>query len=833
MIDEIPKILNKFSTNLKDAINIAFSATQESGTNQLSSDFLLYGLASQKGGIAAEILKNSGLKLAELEVKIIKQKDLSSNANLGKLLNNKNKTFKKDDFVSLTEDTENLLLKAFSCANKHNHKFIGTEHLLWAILQIKKCQAFVLLRDLKCNLRYIEEQANIMLKNTEKFADMTKHYETSNKKNREALRFYCSNICDKKILKNFDRIVGREKEIERIINILGRKQKNNPLLVGESGVGKTAIIYGLAKKIFEKKVPGFLKDKKIFKLDSAKLIAGTVFRGEFEMRLKALIDELAQNKNVILFIDEINSIISMGQANGAFDAGSILKPAMSSSNLQIICTSSFADYKKTIENDNSLVRRFQLIKINEPNEIETMKILKGIRANFEKFHRTKISDDAIESAVYLSKRYLHNRFLPDKAIDVLDETLSRHKIEHGRIVVNDKLLILDKKLDQIKLDKERKVKEEKFKEALVLKREEIAITEKIYSILDDTKIWPEIFASDIAKTLSLMTDIPLDTLVTKEKEKLLNLENILGKKVIGQEQAIELVAKFIRRARAGISSPNRPIGSFLFLGPTGVGKTELAKVLAMEVFGNIDDLIRIDMSEFSEKFNISKLIGAPAGYIGYEEGGKLTEAVKRKPYAVVLFDEIEKAHPDVFNLFLQVLDDGVLTDAAGTKVDFKNTIIIMTSNTGTKSITKNAVGFGETEKYNPENFDKTYEDYKQEILSDVKKEYRPEFLNRIDRVVIFKPLGPESIKIIIDLQIKELQKRLWNKKIKIAVSDLVKKEIADKGFDFERGARPLRGTIGEVIEDPLAEGIISEKFVEGAFVKIDKISNQVVLKNKV
>jgi len=833
MIDEIPKILNKFSTNLKEAINIAFSTAQRSGTNQLSSDFLLYGLASQKGGIAAEILKNAGLKINELEVKIIKQKDTSSNANLGKLLNNKNKSSKNDDFVSLTEDTKNLLLKAFSCANKHNHKFIGTEHLLWAFLQIKKCQAFILLRDLKCNLKYIEEQANVMLKNTEKFADMTKHYDVSNKKNKAALKFYCNDICDKNILKNSDKIVGREKEIDRIINILGRKHKNNPLLIGESGVGKTAIIYGLAKKVAEKKVPSFLKDKKIFKLDSAKLIAGTVFRGEFEMRLKSLIDELAQNKNVILFIDEINSIISMGQANGAFDAGSILKPALSSSDLQIICTSSFADYKKTIENDNALVRRFQIVKIAEPSEIETIKILKGLKNNFEKFHRTKISDEAIESAAYLSKRYLHNRFLPDKAIDVLDETLSRHKIEHGKTIINGELARLSQKLDDIRAMKEKKVREEKFKDALILKKEELALNEKINQILDDTINWPEIFSTDIAKTLSLMTDIPLDTLVTKEKEKLLNLENILGKKVIGQEQAIELVAKFIRRARAGISSPNRPIGSFLFLGPTGVGKTELAKVLAMEVFGNIDDLIRIDMSEFSEKFNISKLIGAPAGYIGYEEGGKLTEAVKRKPYAVVLFDEIEKAHPDVFNLFLQVLDDGVLTDAAGTKVDFKNTIIIMTSNTGTKSITKNAVGFGETEKYNPENFDKTYEEYKQEILADVKKEYRPEFLNRIDRIVIFKPLSPESIKKIIDLQIKELQKRLWNKKIKIAVSDVVKKEIADKGFDFERGARPLRGTIGEVIEDPLAEGIISEEFEEGAFVKVDKIDTGIILKNKV
>ncbi len=832
MINDIPKILNKFSTNLQDVLNIAFSATQKVGNKKLGTDYLLYGLVSQKGGIASEILKNAGLKVNELEIKLMKNSSKEKgleNANLGRLFKSKIKQESKEEFVSLTEDTKNTLLKAFACANKHKHKFIGTEHLTWGILQNKKCEAYQLLKEFSVDMKVLTNQIKAIIKNTEKFTHMTRDF--NKQPMTDSLKMFCKEITDRKFQKESDKVIGREKELSRIINVLGRKEKNNPLLIGESGVGKTVIAYGLAKKIMEGRVPNFLRNKKIYELDTAKLIAGTVFRGEFEMRLKSLMDMLAKQKNIILFIDDVHSVLTPSHMQGAFDAGNILKPALTNGNIQCVCTTTFADYKKCIENYNALARRFQLVKIDEPNEEEAIRILKGLRKNYEDYHLVNISDEAIETAVSLSKRYLHNKFLPDKAIDILDETLSRLKSDNDNSELNKKVSVLYKELDQIMAMKAEHVNKEKFKKALDFKKQELSLKRKIVGALENKDKWKIIRIEDVAQTVSEMTNIPMDILAASEKDKLLSLEKILEKKVVGQREAIDLVAKFIRRSRAGISDPNRPIGSFLFLGPTGVGKTELAKIIAQEVFGSIDDLIRIDMSEFSEKFNISKLIGAPAGYIGYEEGGKLTEEVKRKPHSVVLFDEIEKAHPDVFNLFLQVLDDGILTDAAGHKIDFKNTIIIMTSNTGTKSIIKGDMGFGHSQNFAPENFDKTYGEYKEKILADVKKDYRPEFLNRIDRVVVFKPLNQASIKKIIDLQLKELQKRLNDKKIKIAVSNLVRKEISTKGFDFERGARPLRRAIEELIEDPLAEGVISERFKADCLINIDKIKEKIVLKN--
>ena len=832
MINNIPKILDKFSTNLQDVLNIAFSVALKCGADELDTDYILFGLAAQQGGVASKVLKNAGLKKNELEIRLMKSASQSKNLNtdnLGKLAQSQKKN-KEEEFVALTEDTKNILLKAFICANKFKHKFIGTEHLLWAILQVKSCRAFKLLNKFSIDLKYLSGQTDMMLKNAEKFAGMLKPFDLANN-SPNIIKAFCTDITSRKLQKEFNKVVGRDKEYERIMNILGRKSKNNPLLVGESGVGKTAIVQGLAKRINEGKVPYFLKNTRIYKLNIANMIAGTMFRGEFEMKLKILIDELAKNKNIILFIDEIHTILGTVQMNTGIDASNILKSALVNNNTQCICATTFADYRKSIEGDNALVRRFQLIRVDEPSEVEAIKMLKGIKKSFEFYHMINIPNEIIEASVSLSKRYLHNRFLPDNAIDVLDETLSRIKSKNEDSDLNKKISSLYRDLNQTITLKDKCVFKEKFKKALELKKEEINIKEKIINLFEDKEKWDSLLYRDVAKTISDMTNIPMDSLVTKEKEKLMRLENILGKKVIGQEQAIELVVKFIRRSRAGISDPDRPIGSFMFLGPTGVGKTELAKIIAQEVFGSLDNLIRIDMSEFSEKFNISKLIGAPAGYIGYEEGGKLTEEVKKRPYSVVLFDEIEKAHPDVFNLFLQVLDDGVLTDAAGHKVDFKNTIIIMTSNTGTGSIVKGDMGFGQGEAFSVKNFERTYKDYKKKILADVKKDYRPEFLNRIDRVVVFKPLSQGSIKKIIDLQLKELQRRLNEKKIKIAVSNLVKKEISKKGFDFERGARPLRGVIEELIEDPLANGIILDRFKKGCLIEAAKTKKGVVLKN--
>lgn len=828
------QIFNKFTTYLKHALLYAHEIARRLKSEEIRIDHLLYGLILEKESIISKILQKSGINPEYLETKIsVCKKILISDVkseNLGKILNYlENETkFNKERPLQLSPSAKKIIIFATNQAFQRKHNFVGTEHLLLGLISFK--ESLKLLKSVGANVDYIKKQVNIILKNTDKFSELLNMFQpTLQTKNSEKnLKFFCKDLTDKSFLNKIEPVIGRDKEINRIINILGRKTKNNPLLLGEPGVGKTAIIFGLASKICKKEVPSFLQSKKILMLDLAKIISGTMFRGEFEARLKSLIEEIEQNSNNILFIDEIHVIVGLGSTPGSMDGASILKPVLSSGTFQCIGATTFDAYKKVIEGDPAFERRFQVIKIEEPKTNEAIEILKGVKKNYEKFHQIQITDEAITAAVKLSQRFIPEKFLPDKALDLIDETASFVRANKGKNKEAQKILDLEKKIQLIISEKKEKILQGKYKEALILKEKEQQLKKEITNLhckqQNFKKHFDKIEASDIAKTVSSITKIPLEKLVSEEKQKLLNLENILKKNIIGQDEACKTVARFIQRSRAGISSPNRPIGSFMFLGPTGVGKTELAKVIAREIFGDEKALIRFDMSEFSEKFNASKLIGAPAGYIGFEEGGKLTEAIKKRPYSVVLFDEIEKAHPDIFNLLLPVLDEGILTDAKGVTINFKNTIIIMTSNTGTKSLLSDKeIGFGKKEaQLSEKELLQKYEEYKEKILSDLKQEFRPEFLNRIDKILIFKPLDQKSILKIVDLQIEELKKRLAEKRIKLSINGKAKQELARQGFNMERGARPLRGVIQELIEDPLAIAIIKEEIKEGDTIEIVK-----------
>ena len=831
-----PTIFDKFTVRLKRTLFLAYNIAKNQKVDELGINHLLYGMITEQSSVASEILRKSGINPADLKNMLsFSKKILISDVkteNLGKIigyLEMEAKTGKK--LPKLSPDAKKALLSAINLAHRHSHHFVGTEHLLWAILNLNKNDVPKLFKKLGADINYIKNQINNILESTNKFADLTQMFDLSKKtKKEENLNYFCKDLSSKESQEKIEPVFGKEREINRIINILGRKTKNNPLILGEPGVGKTALVEGLAKKIYLGKVPSFLCGKRILSLDVTKIIAGTMFRGELEARLKSLIEEVEQNPNIILFIDDIHSIIGLGNSPGNLDAANILKPALASGNIRLIGTTTFDEYRKFIEGEAAFERRFQIVKIEEPTCEETIDILKGLKQNYEKFHKVRISDGAINAAVTLSTRFLPEKFLPDKALDLIDETASFVKTKKENMKVFYEILNLKKELERLYAEKKKKVLQEEYAQAMALKVKANKIACKILNLKNQIKTtnkntWQTITATDIAQTISSITKIPVEKLVSKEKEKLLNLENILKQRIIGQDEACDIIARFIRRSRAGITSPNRPIGSFMFLGPTGVGKTELAKVIAQEVFEDEKALLRFDMSEYAEKFNASKLIGAPAGYIGYEEGGKLTEAVRKKPYSVILFDEIEKAHPDIFNLLLPILDEGFLTDARGVKINFKNTIIIMTSNTGTRSLaTQEKIGFGsnKTDLASKTEILKKHKEFKEKILADLKEEFRPEFLNRIDKILVFKPLDQQSILKIVDLQLEELKTRLKNKQIKLQVTQKAKEELAKKGFNIERGARPLRNVIQEFIEDPLALSLINGEFKEGDTLKVIK-----------
>ncbi|MDZ7798010.1 MAG: ATP-dependent Clp protease ATP-binding subunit [Patescibacteria group bacterium] len=818
---DIP-ILHKLTKHLKKSLKTGASLAWQMRHKQINLEHLLYGLASSRGSISYDILKKINLKPENIKDHI----DNTINPISEKAL--------KNEDLKFSSPAKKVLEKAVLLANKYNHKYVGTEHLLISLIELNNKKIEEILIKNSISKKEIKKRISSILKSTSKFPDLTGFFEESEEKEKvpaapkpsktPALDFFATNLTDEKLQKNIDPVIGREKEIERLIHILSRRTKNNPILIGDPGVGKTAIIEGLAKKIIKDEVPEILKDKKILSLDLSLVIAGTVYRGEFESRVRQLIEEIKSDKRNILFIDEIHNIMGTGSASGSMDAANILKPALAKGQIRTIGATTMEEYKKNIESDPALERRFQSIIVRQSTPEETIKILEGIKDNFEKYHRVTITPKAIQAAVKLSSRYIQDKFLPDKAIDLIDEAASKIKVSVKPSPLQKKIRKKEKDLKKLIQEKAKAVQMENFKKAIYKKEEEKNLRASIHKLMEELaqknkKMVGEIKEKDIAEIISKITGVPLSELVKSEKERLINMEKKIEKFIVGQDEAVNKVSDFIRRSRVGLSHPRRPLGSFIFLGPSGVGKTELAKVLTSIVFEDEEALIRIDMSEFSEKFNTSKLIGAPAGYVGYKESTKLTDQVKRKPYSVVLFDEIEKAHPDVFNLLLQIMEDGHLTDSVGKKINFKNTIIIMTSNIGLENLNQLAdVGF-ESDKKDKEKAEKNYEKTKENILKDLKKEFRPEFLNRVDKIIVFKPLDKKAVEKIVNLQIQELEERLKDKGITLDLSSRAKKAMAKEAFSPDEGARAVRKLIQEKVENPLAQ-----KILEGQVDISDKVA---------
>ena len=710
-----------------------------------------------------------------------------------------------------TPTAKRVLEVSFQLARSMRNSFVGTEHLLLALLRESDSGAVKLLN--ACGVEaesFTEELVNDLARPNAEFRGSKSG--KKGKSNTPTLDEFGTDLTEKAANGGIDPVIGREKEIERVIQILSRRTKNNPCLIGEPGVGKTAIAEGLALKIVKDEVPELLSGKKIVALDLTSMVAGTKYRGDFEERIKKAMDEVKNAKNVILFIDEVHTLIGAGAAEGAVDAANILKPALARGEIQVIGATTIDEYRKNIEKDAALERRFQSVMVGEPTEEETVEILKGLRDKYEAHHKVKISDEAIETAVKMSSRYIADRFLPDKAIDLIDEAASRVRLKAFTAPPN--LKSMEQEIKRLEQEKASAVKSQDFETAAKIRDKE----KELQTLLDEEKEkWKnlsgkeikEVSTEDIANVVSSWSGIPVTQLTKEESERLLNMEKILHERIVGQDKAVSAVAKAIRRGRVGIKNPNRPLGSFIFLGPTGVGKTELCKSLAEAMFGSEDAIIKLDMSEYMEKHTVSKLIGSPPGYVGFEEGGQLTEKIRRKPYSVVLFDEIEKAHPDVFNMLLQILEDGVLTDSKGRKVSFKNAIIIMTSNVGASKITNNqsALGFGDNtdENLNIEEL----------VMEDLKKTFKPEFLNRIDEIIVFNRLEKDDIKEIAKRMLKTLTKRLAEMDIKLSFTDEAISAIADAGFDNVYGARPLRRAIQQKIEDPLSELMLEKEVASG------------------
>lgn len=788
---------NSFTQKANDVLNLAIKAAENFGHAYIGSEHILIGVLKENTSYGAELLTEKGVTLDKIE-ELIKE-----NTGVG------NPTaLSPNDF---TPTAKRVLEVSFQLARSMRNSFVGTEHLLLALLRESDSGAVKLLN--ACGVEaesFTEELVNDLARPNAEFRGSKSG--KKGKSNTPTLDEFGTDLTEKAANGGIDPVIGREKEIERVIQILSRRTKNNPCLIGEPGVGKTAIAEGLALKIVKDEVPELLSGKKIVALDLTSMVAGTKYRGDFEERIKKAMDEVKNAKNVILFIDEVHTLIGAGAAEGAVDAANILKPALARGEIQVIGATTIDEYRKNIEKDAALERRFQSVMVGEPTEEEAVEILKGLRDKYEAHHKVKISDEAIETAVKMSSRYIADRFLPDKAIDLIDEAASRVRLKAFTAPPN--LKSMEQEIKRLEQEKASAVKSQDFEAAAKIRDKE----KEFQTLLDEEKEkWKnlsgkeikEVSTEDIANVVSSWSGIPVTQLTKEESERLLNMEKILHERIVGQDKAVSAVAKAIRRGRVGIKNPNRPLGSFIFLGPTGVGKTELCKSLAEAMFGSEDAIIKLDMSEYMEKHTVSKLIGSPPGYVGFEEGGQLTEKIRRKPYSVVLFDEIEKAHPDVFNMLLQILEDGVLTDSKGRKVSFKNAIIIMTSNVGASKITNNqsALGFGDNtdENLNIEEL----------VMEDLKKTFKPEFLNRIDEIIVFNRLEKDDIKEIAKRMLKTLTKRLAEMDIKLSFTDEAISAIADAGFDNVYGARPLRRAIQQKIEDPLSELMLEKEVASG------------------
>ena len=816
-------MFERFTEKAIKVIMLAQEEARRLGHNFVGTEQVLLGLIGEGTGVAAKTLKSMGVTLKDARAEVEKIIGRGSG------------------FVAVeipfTPRAKRVLELSWDEARQLGHNYIGTEHLLLGLIREGEGVAARVLENLGVDLNKIRSNVVKMLgeskpQSVSSGASSSSSSSSSGKTKTPSLDEFGRDLTLAAQELRLDPVVGREKEIERVIQILARRTKNNPVLIGEPGVGKTAVAEGLAIRIVNAEVPDILDGKKVIQLDMGLLVAGTKYRGEFEERLKKIMDEIRQAGNIILVIDEMHTLIGAGAAEGAIDAANILKPALSRGEIQVIGATTLDEYRKYVEKDSALERRFQPVIIDEPTEEESIEIIKGLKPKYEEHHKLIISDEAIVAAVKLSNKYITDRFLPDKAIDVIDEASSKVRLKVSNLSPEGKEL--EKQLRAIIKEKEEAIRSQEFEKASQLRDDEADMKEKIREMSQKYKEEheankPTVTAENVAEVIGVMTGIPVTKLTEGESERLLKLEQTLHERVIGQNDAVVAISKAIRRARVGLKSPNRPIGSFIFCGPTGVGKTELAKALAEAVFGSEDNMIRVDMSEFMEKHSTAKLIGSPPGYVGYDDGGHLTELVRKKPYSVILFDEIEKAHPDVFNIMLQILDDGRLTDAKGRHVNFKNTIIIMTSNVGASMITTTSrLGFSTSDD---ESKDK-YEKLKETVTEEMKKAFRPEFLNRIDETIVFAHLTQEEIRQIVDLMLKDLFKRLAERELSVEVTDEVKDHLAKNGYSEAYGARPLRRLIQRKIEDMLAEEILSGKYAPGDTIVIKLVDDKIAFDKK-
>jgi ATP-dependent Clp protease ATP-binding subunit ClpC len=815
---DFQEFLNHLTNNALHSLKHADAIARSFGSAYVGTEHLLLGVLAQDTSMGAKILEGAGVTLDRARL----------------ALNLTAKTAVMNAGAKGLSETAKLTLKmAYDTAQDYNQDYCGTEHILYSILGQKNARATVLLRDMNIDvdslMGELEQFLNRQQYEEEGDVDTRRRGSTRKGGRKTALDHYGTDVTAQARSGKLDPVVGRDPQIRRVVTILNRRTKNNPVLIGEPGVGKTAIVEGLAQRIIAEDVPDSLLEKRIVMLDLAGMIAGTKYRGEFEERLKKVMSELEQDSKTIVFVDEMHLLVGAGAAEGAMDAGNILKPALARGKIQMIGATTTDEYTKHIEKDAALERRFQPVQVPETTVPETLAILKGLRKHYEEFHGVEVSDEVLDNIVQLAKRYINDRFMPDKAIDLLDETAAHLRVDKGKTSPEVRKLQKELKLTNTRIDDA--VDNEDYEKAAQYKTRASQINEELTKLqaTDKTARRITVTDEDVADVVARMTGIPVKKVIKSEAKYLLNLEKNLGKFIIGQHEAVEAVSRAVRRNRSGIASANRPIGSFIFLGPTGVGKTELARVLAREFFGSDDAMIKIDMSEFGEHHNVSRLVGAPAGYVGYEDGGQLTDKIRRKPYSLVLFDEIEKAHPDTFNMLLQILEDGILTDGKGRKIDFTNTIVIMTSNIGADKLQKEAsFGFSAVRPSDLDDLDALHDLNRGKVMDALKKQMRPELLNRIDKTIVFRALTKKDIYRIIDLQVHELGKRLQKQGLGIQLAASAKQHLLEKGYDPKNGVRPLRRLIQDTLEDHVATALLEDKYGKGTILKVSAKNGELI-----